>query len=220
MLETRSRVRATTPSWRSGPPGVEDAAMAAGLVALGDDGIDTGGDRLASFIESGGGRQQRDPGALQGGDHRRRRQAEVEADHGGPQLEEQRLHRRVGDEAGVDLADGRRRLDAEALEHRFQGVQPGALPRRVGYRGAVGEDVDVEGLVGQARELIDHPVGAGGVHGANGDRAKRAGGGDGRGPRGGGRPRHRRLDDRQLDAEPSQKVGHDGLISGPRDGSR
>lgn len=190
--------------------GIEDAPMAAGLHALGDDHIDTRGLRLPAFPGRGRGRQKQGACHLQSRDPVRPRKAEVEADHRRPLLQQHGEHLVVDEEAFVGIAQIGRGLGAEPGEQGPQALYPGPIANRVGRRGRVAEQIDVERPPGERPRPAQIPPGGLGVHGAQGDGAEGSGVCDrSRQFRRGG-PGHRRLDDGMVEAEPTGEGGLHG----------
>ncbi|MCY1217530.1 hypothetical protein D9M72_294470 [compost metagenome] len=177
--------------------------MAAGLDALGNNGIDACCFHPTSLFQAGGAGQQADTGRLERIDPVAGRQAEMEADHGRTFVQQHLQHFRVGEEALVDLADAGRRLGAELGEQRPQVFQPGGFALGVSHGRAVAEQVDVERAAGQCPGLGQHGSGLGRRAGTDADGAQGAGIGHGSREGRGGNTHHGRLDDGVFDVEQS-----------------
>jgi len=193
---------------------VENPAMAAGLDALGDQCIDPRGLGQRRFRRRGDAGHQADAGALQRSDGRRRGQAEVEAHHRRALVQQHLEHRRIGQEASVYLAQCGWRRGVELGEQRPQVVQPGRLPRGVGLRGRVAEQVDVERPRGQRAGFADQRSCLLRGVGAHAQRAQPAGLGHRRRQAGRGDAGHRRLDDRMFYAQQGGEARTHGVSSG------
>ena len=155
------------------------------------------------------------PGRAQGPDRRLPRQAEVKAHDGGPHVQQHRQHRVVDEEAAIYLAKHGRRLGTQRREVRTQMRDPAAFRRHIGARGLMAEQVDVERAVGRGPHLRNHRARAVRVGGAYPKRTQRTRLDDG-GRHGRRRyARHRRLDDRQANAQKVQEGivhGHGGSV--------
>ncbi len=174
--------------------------MAAGLEAGGDHGVDAALLEPHRLGHGGGAGDDLGPGRLDPLQQCSARQAEVEADHLGPDLLD---HRAEGLVERRPSAGGRRRAGIDAFLHVIgrERRPPAHHPRRVGGRRDMAEEVEVD------RPLAARPHQGHGVprlvgrDGGAGDRAQAARLADRQGHlrrRGIG---HRRLDDREVDAE-------------------
>ncbi len=183
----------------------EDAAVAAGLQALGDHQVDAvllQPEAFGDRCRAGGDLRAGGAGALQ---QVGARQAEVEADQCGPVPLQHRGHCRV-----ERLAGGAGRnvgwVDVEFGEQRCEHPVPGVEGRRVGCWRLVTEEIDVVGSVGQRLDGGQLGVQRCRIEHAGRDRTQPAGLAHRRGQQVILRTGHGCLDDRVLDAEEIAQV--------------
>lgn len=180
-------------------------SMAAGLGAGGDDQLDTGGIERLGLGDAGRGADRHDAATPAFGEHRARRNAEREAEHRWPRLE-QRVDL-LGEGRMTALEPGRA-LDAELAEERFE-QRPGRIEARLVEREAtvvvVGHpQVQRERLRGQPAQLVDQRADLRGRQHVRAERAETAEPGHGRRePRARQPAAERSLHDRLRDAEPA-----------------
>uniref|UniRef100_A0A0N4ZJM9 DUF222 domain-containing protein n=1 Tax=Parastrongyloides trichosuri TaxID=131310 RepID=A0A0N4ZJM9_PARTI len=185
--------------------------MSARLDSLGDHHVEPGGDSGAAFLGGGGAGDQDAARRLQRRDLVGARQAEMDADHGWPFLDQHGQLGVVGQEALIDVVEALGRGRAELTEDRAQAVDPDGVPRRIGRDRRMAEQIDVERPVGQRLRRPDGLPARLGVYGPQGDGAQRPCVRHGGGQFGGRGSRHRRLDQGDGQAE---AIGQGGLHRG------
>ena len=178
----------------------EHAAMAAGLGALRDDGIDAALGEKLRFAQGRGRADDLAARCLDARDKLRLRQAEMEAHHGGRQLFDHGTGR-CGERHDRGFQRKLRHLGAKLGVIGRKALEPGGVARFVRRSRLVAEEVEIDRPVGARPDRGDTfshlVVGEGGAR----KRAETAGIGDGDGHVDGGGVRHRRLHDGKLDAE-------------------
>jgi hypothetical protein len=178
----------------------EHAAVPAGLEALRDDRVDAARGQPARLVDGGGTAEHLGAAGAHALEQLGRRQAEMKAHHGGPELGQQR--RRLGAErraagAGRHVAD----VEAElAVVGRERGA-PCRLARGIGHGRRVAEEVDVEGPRGLRPDRRQLVAQRGLGEQRAGQRAEPAGVADGDRQRAALHAGHWRLDDWQLDSK-------------------